>query len=176
MSGFKLDNYVDVPTRLMLALKQYPDLRVQELDATIEDTPNGAVLVCRLCVWRTADDPVPTIASASEPLPGRTPYTKDSERMVGMTSALGRALGYMGFGIQAGIASADEVAARKVDGDPSKIASPGRISTAALSAPSDAQIRMIRALGSTLTPTTKAEATKLIDELKASKNEGDGPW
>ena len=32
--------------------------------------------------------------------------------MVGMTSALGRALGYLGFGIDKGIASNDEVAAR----------------------------------------------------------------
>jgi hypothetical protein len=30
MSGYNLDNYVDVPTRLNLALKKYPDLRIQE--------------------------------------------------------------------------------------------------------------------------------------------------
>jgi hypothetical protein len=176
VSGFKLDNYVDVPTRLRLALDKHPDLRIQELDSRIEETPAGFVLICRISVWRTPDDPLPTIASAAEPLPGRTPYTKDSELMVGFTSALGRALGYMGFGIQAGIASADEVAARRIDGEPSKIVSPGRISTAALSAPSDAQIRMIRALGSSATPTTKQDATRLIDELKAGKSEGEGPW
>ena len=41
--------------------------------------------------------------------PGRTPFTKDSEQPNGATSALGRALGYMGFGITTGLASADEV-------------------------------------------------------------------
>jgi hypothetical protein len=28
--SFSLENYVDVPTRLTLALKKYPDLRIQE--------------------------------------------------------------------------------------------------------------------------------------------------
>lgn len=108
-----LDGYVTVPERLRLALAKYPDLRIQEADAVLEDTPAGAFLVCTVRVWRTPDDPLPVIASASEPIPGRTPYTKNAERMVGMTSALGRALGYMGFGLERGLASADEVRVRE---------------------------------------------------------------
>ena len=30
MSGFKLGDYVDVPTRLAMALKKYPDLLIAE--------------------------------------------------------------------------------------------------------------------------------------------------
>lgn len=167
--SFSLEGYVDVPTRLRRALEAFPDLRVQEGQAYIEETPAGHVLVCKVTVYRTADDPLPTIASASEPYPGKTPYTKDSERMVGFTSALGRALGYMGFGIENGIASANEIAARKTDGEPSRSPSERRSSTASLSAPSDGQIRLLRALGSTQSPATKQEAMKLIDELKAKQ-------
>lgn len=171
--SFSLEGYVDVPTRLRRALEAFPDLRVQEGQAYIEETPAGHVLVCKVTVYRTADDPLPTIASASEPYPGKTPYTKDSERMVGFTSALGRALGYMGFGIENGIASANEIAARKSDGEPSTLRSERRSSTASLSAPSDGQLRLLRALGSTQSPATKQEAMKLIDELKA-KQTGEG--
>lgn len=171
--SFSLEGYVDVPTRLRRALEAFPDLRVQEGQAYIEETPAGHVLVCKVTVYRTADDPLPTIASASEPYPGKTPYTKDSERMVGFTSALGRALGYMGFGIENGIASANEIAARKTDGEPSTFRSERRSSTASLSAPSDGQLRLLRALGSTQSPATKQEAMKLIDELKA-KQTGEG--
>lgn len=111
--AFSLDNYVDVPTRLRMALERYPDLRVAETGREVVQLGNSIVLVCQVTVWRTADDPRPVVASASEPIPGRTPYTKDSELMVGMTSALGRALGYMGFGIGKSIASRQEVENRQ---------------------------------------------------------------
>lgn len=167
--SFSLDGYVDVPTRLRRALEVFPDLRVQEGEAYLEETPAGHVLICRITVYRSVDDKIPTRASASEPYPGKTPYTRDSERMVGMTSALGRALGYMGFGIDKSIASANEVAARQTPGEASKTPSQPRESSGRTSPPTDGQIRLIRALGSSETPTTKGDAMKLIDELKAAK-------
>ena len=112
MSGFNLDNYVDVPTRLNLALKKYPDLRIQETGREIIEMPDKSCFIrCTVTVWRDATDPIPSIASACEIYPGRTPYTKMSENEVGYTSALGRALGYMGFGINKSIASRNEVEA-----------------------------------------------------------------
>jgi hypothetical protein len=108
-----LGDYVEVKDRLRAALEKYPDLRVQETARDIINVADKQLLICTVTVWRTADDQAPTIASAWEPLPGRTPYTRDSELMVGMTSALGRALGYMGFGITKSIASANEVEARR---------------------------------------------------------------
>ena len=112
MSGFNLDNYVDVPTRLNLSLKKYPDLRIQETAREIIEMPYKSCFIrCTVTVWRDATDPIPSIASACEIYPGRTPYTKMSENEVGYTSALGRALGYMGFGINKSIASRNEVEA-----------------------------------------------------------------
>ena len=112
MTGFNLDNYVDVPTRLGMALKKYPDLRIQETQREIIEMPDKSCFIrCTVTVWRDANDPIPAIASACEIYPGRTPYTKMSENEVGFTSALGRALGYMGFGISKSIASRNEVEA-----------------------------------------------------------------
>ena len=112
MSGFNLDNYVDVPTRLGMALKKYPDLRIQETAREIIEMPDKSCFIrCTVTVWRDANDTIPSIASACEIYPGRTPYTKMSENEVGYTSALGRALGYMGFGINKSIASRNEVEA-----------------------------------------------------------------
>ena len=106
-----LGNYVQVNDRLLMALEKHPDLRIRELDAELVEMPDGHVLICRIEVGRDAQDEWPVIASASEPYPGRTPYTRGSERMVGMTSALGRALGYMGIGLTSSIASRNEVEA-----------------------------------------------------------------
>ena len=39
MTGFNLDNYVDVPTRLGMALQKYPDLRIQETQREIIEMP-----------------------------------------------------------------------------------------------------------------------------------------
>ena len=116
--AFNIDNYVDVPTRLAEALKRYPDLRIQETAAEVVTMPDGSTFYrCTITVWRDASDLIPSIATAAEPYPGKTPYTKNSEFMVGMTSALGRALGYMGFGINKSIASRNEIESRQ---DPKK--------------------------------------------------------
>lgn len=116
--AFNIDNYVDVPTRLKEALERHPNLRIQETAAEVVTMPDGSTFYrCTVTVWRDETDPLPAIATAAEPYPGKTPYTKNSEFMVGMTSALGRALGYMGFGISKSIASKNEIQARQ---DPKK--------------------------------------------------------
>jgi hypothetical protein len=110
--GFSLDNYVDVATRLRLAFDKYPDLRIQETTREIIETPDKSCFIrCTVTVWRDGTDPIPAVATACELYPGKTPYTKNSENEVGFTSALGRALGYMGFGITNAIATRDEVQA-----------------------------------------------------------------
>lgn len=111
--AFQLGGYVDVATRLRLALKDWPQLRIQETGAELQTIGEQMFLVCTVTVWRDERDAVPVIASAAEIVPGRTPYTRNAERMVGFTSALGRALGYMGYGIDKSIASQDEVAHRQ---------------------------------------------------------------
>ena len=107
--SFKLDGYVTVNERLARALAQWPDLRVQETPPKLIDA-NGTMFVeVTTTVWRTPEDPLPSVASIWEPFPGQTPYTRGSEQANASTSSLGRALGLMGVAIEAGMASADEV-------------------------------------------------------------------
>ena len=111
--SFNLDNYVDVPTRLRMALEKHPDLRIQESQPTFREVSQKLYIEIRCTVWRDKDDTLPVIAYCWEPFPGQTPYTRDSEQMNASTSALGRALGMMGFGIEHKMASKQEVLARQ---------------------------------------------------------------
>ena len=127
--SFKLDGYVTVNERLTQALALWEDLRVTEAQPRIIEV-NGAMFIeVSVTVFRSPDDPMPCTAHAWEPIPGRTPYTKDSEMMNASTSALGRALGLMGIGTAGSISSADEVIARRYDqgaqDHPSARATPG---------------------------------------------------
>jgi len=111
--SFNLDNYVDVPTRLRMALEKFPDLRVQESQPHFREVNEKLYIEIKCTVWRDKDDPLPVIAFCWEPFPGTTPYTRNSEQMNASTSALGRALGMMGFGIDHKMASKQEVLARQ---------------------------------------------------------------
>ena len=142
--AFNIDNYVDVPTRLSEALKRYPDLRIQETSAEVVTMPDGSTFYrCTVTVWRDDTDPLPSIATAAEPYPGKTPYTKNSEFMVGMTSALGRALGYMGFGINKSIASRNEIEARQDPKKPDAQIAPIRRETATSTHPKQASQKQV---------------------------------
>jgi len=112
-----LDGYVPVHDRLLMALNAHPDLRVVEVGHQIVQLGDRAFIEATVEVYRTADDPRPSRGTVWEPFPGRTAFQKDSELMVAYTSALGRALGYMGFGIERGMASVDEIMARTDDPD-----------------------------------------------------------
>lgn len=117
--AFDLSDYVDVRHRLELALLAHPDLRVVETPPELIHVHDRVYIQCGVTVYRTHDDPTPGRAYCWEVWPGRTPYTKDSEQPNGATSALGRALGYMGFGIKAGLASANEVRTAQGNSHPS---------------------------------------------------------
>ncbi len=111
--SYDLSDYVDVKTRLTQALAKYPDLRITEHRPIPVQVGEQMFIECAVTVARDPDDPVPVTAYMYEPFPGRTPYTKLSEQANGATSALGRALGYMGFGISTSLASANEVRNRQ---------------------------------------------------------------
>jgi hypothetical protein len=111
--AFDISEYVDVRHRLELALLEHPDLRVIEDSPVLVTVGERTYIQCAVTVYRSHDDTTPGRAYCWEVWPGRTPFTKDSEQMNGATSALGRCLGYMGFGIKSGLASADEVRTAK---------------------------------------------------------------
>ena len=109
MSNF-MDGYVDVATRLVWAFAKYPDLRIQETAREIVEMPDKSCFIrCTVTIWRSADDPIPCVASACEIYPGRTPYTKLSENENAFTHCIGRAIAYMGIGANKSLASRDEV-------------------------------------------------------------------
>ena len=108
--GFNLDDYVDVATRLKELLEKYPEASVEASQPRLI-TVDGSNFV-EVTVTITADGRMAR-ASAWEPIPGKTPYTKDSEMMNAETSALGRACGMWGIGLKKSVASLDEVRARR---------------------------------------------------------------
>ena len=114
MGDFKMENYVDVPTRLRLALEKYPELSIQESRPTVVSMDDGKqYLEVTTRVWRHPQDPLPIIVSCWEEYPGTTPYTRGAEQQNASTSSLGRALGMLGFGIKQSIASREDVERRQ---------------------------------------------------------------
>lgn len=125
MSNFAAD-YVDVAERIRIFRDLYPEGSLRPANPAhpfwIEDVPNvGPRLVYVAAAYRTPDDPAPGIGCAWEPLPGRTPYTRDSELMVAETSAWGRAIvAALAADTKRGVASADEVRARQAPAQPER--------------------------------------------------------
>ena len=118
-----MDGYLDVATRLKMAFEKYPDLRIQETHREIVEMPDKSCFIrCTVTIWRTADDLIPCVASACELYPGRTSFQKYSENEVGYTSAVGRALAYMGFSGNKSLASLDEVNSAKGRQQPQHLA------------------------------------------------------
>jgi hypothetical protein len=112
MSGIPV-GYVTVNERLKAALERWPDLRVVELPFEIHEIAGEIYLWTAVDVYPTPDETRPIRGSVLEPIrPERHPL-HHSELMTGFTSGLGRALGYLGLGIDAGIATSDEINARQ---------------------------------------------------------------
>jgi len=171
-----LSNYVDVPTRFAAALERWPELRIIENRPEVITIGDKVFISVTMQAWRTPDDPVPAQATCFEPFPGKTSFTRDSEQMNASTSALGRVLGLMmSFGPK--MASAEEVRNRQTDTRTPAVLvrQPEKPRTQALganssNAPTPAQMNLLRALDHQgPAPETKAEASRLIEELKGNK-------
>lgn len=108
-----LQDYVDVAERISQLFTKYPDASIQTSYEGIVETPTGNYLIVKATVYRTPEDPRPGIDYAWELVPGRTPYSKGSELMVGSTSATGRAISMLGIATKRSIATKQEVQAAK---------------------------------------------------------------
>ena len=115
MAGFDLGDYVTVPQREALFYKEHPDGRIVSSTPIVRTVGDRTFIEITTSVFRTPDDPLPCVASAWEPFPGKTPYTKDSEMMNAETSAIGRALAAAGIAVNRSLASAEEVRNRVAD-------------------------------------------------------------
>src|SRR5690242_6394547 len=101
--AFDLKDYVEVAERIRIFKEKYPD---GSLQCHCEFVNGG--WMCKAEAYRTPDDIRPGTGHAFEPVPGKTPYTKDSELMNAETSAWGRAIVALGFETKK-IASAEDV-------------------------------------------------------------------
>lgn len=114
--AFDMSNYVDVAERLKLALAKWGEgLRIQCDPPKVVLIGDRAFIEVTTRAWRTVDDPLPSVATAWEPFPGATTYTKNSEMMNCETSSLGRCLGMMGVGVRNSLATSNEVRNRQND-------------------------------------------------------------
>ena len=109
--SFSLENYTPVNDRTLMFYKQYPAGVITTQPAKIVTIGDRTFIsvIARVYLDRFMEDAPITEAEAWEPFPGTTPYTRDSEQMNAATSAVGRALGQLGIGIEKGMASSDEV-------------------------------------------------------------------
>lgn len=103
--SFDLSGYVDVKTRIKMFYERFPEGSLQfEFKGEL-----GANIWGVAYAYRTPEDPRPATGNASELAEGKTSYTRGSELMNLETSAIGRAIGNLGIGIEAGMATSDEV-------------------------------------------------------------------
>ena len=124
--AFQLDDYVTVAERIEQFRKKYPEGSLQcewqmLLVPTLVKGEDGKwtqlerpIIVAKAFAYRTPDDPRPGVGHAQEPIPGKTPYTKDSEIQNAETSAWGRAIvAVLAADTKKGVASRDEVQSRR---------------------------------------------------------------
>lgn len=114
--AFSLDDYVDVAERIVKFYEAHPEGSLTTERVELMETQAGQFVVVHAKAWRSPDDPFPGDGVAWETLPGKTPYTKDSEVMNAQTAAWGRAIVACGILASKKIASRQEVQARQGDG------------------------------------------------------------
>lgn len=120
--GKSLDDYIDVPTRIAEFREKHPDGSLQPANPAkvfeVVEVGGATFIVYTAAAYRSPDDVRPGIGTAWEPVPGRTPYTRNSELMNAETSAWGRAIiAVLAADAKKGIASQQEVRNRRAERD-----------------------------------------------------------
>jgi hypothetical protein len=112
-----LSDYVEVSDRIQMFYQRYEDGRLVTSGFEIRDIGDRTWIIVQAHAYRTPDDPHPGVGTAWEQYPGRTPFTRDSELMNAETSAWGRALAAVGIAVKQGIATREDVEARRADSE-----------------------------------------------------------
>ena len=120
--SFDLGNYVEVKDRVRTFLDAHQEGSIVCDPPSVVEIGGQTFVASTARVYRSPEDPCPVQASAWEVFPGKTPYTKDSEAMNAETSAVGRALGFLGFGIDGSLAAREDVQRRQGDADADRLA------------------------------------------------------
>ena len=107
--SYNLDGYIDVASRIRLFMDKYPDGSLQMDAPEFVEVEGKKWVMGRAYAYRTPEDPRPGIGIAWEIVPGTTNFTRGSELQNLQTSCWGRAIGAIGIGVDASIATLDEV-------------------------------------------------------------------
>lgn len=131
MAGkFDISDYVQVGDRIMAFHEKYPEGSLQSEIVRYDDD----LVIIKAYAYRTIADPRPGIGHSSLTIPGTTPYTRGAELENAETSAWGRALAALGFEVKRGIASQDEVEAKRGQSNEPPIEKPSRKPATAVAA------------------------------------------
>lgn len=107
-------DYIDVATRIVEFREKYPEGSLQQVTLQFVEVAGKSWVVYTAAAYRTPDDQRPGIGTAWEPVPGPTPYTRDSEVQNAETAAWGRAMvAALAVDTRKGIASQEEVRNRQ---------------------------------------------------------------
>jgi hypothetical protein len=87
-----LDDYVDVAERLVEFRTKHPEGSLQQVDVQFIDFAGASWVIYTAAAYRGPEDPRPGHGTAWEPVPGKTPFTRDSELQNAETAAWGRAI------------------------------------------------------------------------------------
>lgn len=109
-------DYNDVSGRISDFRTKHPEGSLQQVSLDFREVDSRWWVVYTAAAYRTPDDARPGIGTAWEPVPGKTPYTKDSELQNAETAAWGRAIvAALAADTKKGIASAEEIRNRDED-------------------------------------------------------------
>jgi len=79
VSGYNLDGYIDVPSRIKLFMARHPEGSLQMDAPKFVEVEGKKWVIGRAYAYRTPDDLRPGIGTAWEIVPGTTPFTRGSE-------------------------------------------------------------------------------------------------
>ena len=181
--SYDLQGYVDVATRIKILLERYPNASITCTAPKVVNLGDRVFIEVQARIDVNDGSGRVSEAAAWEPYPGRTNFTRDSEMMNAETSAVGRACGLLGIGLDKSVASLDEVRIRRAEEGP-------REATSAVRSPSEAPKRTAGAGPATekqigflkrlcqergidlddmdLVTLTAAEASEMIETAKAT--------
>lgn len=112
--AYELKDYNEVVDRVRAFNEKYPTGSLQSEITHLTDK----LVIVKAYAYRNPEDQKPSIAHSQLGIPGTTNFTRGSEVENAETSAVGRALAFLGFAAKKSLASSDEVANKKAPAKP----------------------------------------------------------
>ena len=110
--AFDITNYVTAAERVAMFYEKYPNGTIQfEYMGVMDGDPTKMWGVAK--AYRTPDDPLPGVGTASEFIIGKTPYTFGSELQNLETSCWSRSVASLNIGTSKGMSTKEEVVASR---------------------------------------------------------------